>query len=270
MGYCPQFDAIHELMTARETLTMYARIRGLQSADIGRVVNHLIDILTLSPYADNLARTYSGGNRRKLSTAIALVGHPHFILLDEPSSGMDAGAKRVLWEVLSDVRASGRTLVLTSHSMEECEALCTKVAIMVNGSFVCLGSTQHLKTKFAQGYTLIAKMELGEDGTYSPHKLLLLFIKAHFPGAYVFDEHDGYVPDPDVRLADLFELMEEAVRESATMHVQEYNLLQTSLEQVFLLFTRKQRVPITLPSMFSFACCGGNTTAAAGGGGTTS
>nr|KAG5701076.1 hypothetical protein BaRGS_008797 [Batillaria attramentaria] len=99
MGYCPQFDAIHELMTARETLTI-------------------------------------GGNRRKLSTAIALVGHPHFILLDEPSSGMDADAKRVL--------------------MEECEALCTKVAIMVNGSFVCLGSPQHLKTKFAQGYTLIA------------------------------------------------------------------------------------------------------------------
>nr|KAG5685402.1 hypothetical protein BaRGS_010208 [Batillaria attramentaria] len=156
MGYCPQFDAIHELMTARETLTI-------------------------------------GGNRRKLSTAIALVGHPHFILLDEPSSGMDAGAKRVLWEVLSDVRASGRTLLLTSHSMEECEALCTKVAIMVNGSFVCLGSTQHLKTKFAQGYTLIAKMELGEDGTYSPHMPLLLFINTHFPSAYVFDEHDGYV-----------------------------------------------------------------------------
>ncbi|KAK7445984.1 hypothetical protein BaRGS_00040299, partial [Batillaria attramentaria] len=78
------------------------------------------------------------------------------------------------------------------------------------------------------------------------------------------------VPDPDVRLADLFELMEEAVREGATMHVQEYNLQQTSLEQVFLLFTCKQRAPITLPSMFSFACCGGNTTAAAVGGGTTS
>ncbi|KAK7488938.1 hypothetical protein BaRGS_00019895, partial [Batillaria attramentaria] len=193
MGYCPQFDAIHELMTARETLTMYARIRGLQSADIGRVVNHLIDSLRLRPWADNLAGTYSGGNRRKLSTAIALVGHPHFILLDEPSSGMDADAKRVLWKVLSDVRASGRTLVLASHSMEECEALCTKVAIMVNGSFVCLGSSQHLKTKFAQGYTLIAKMELGEDGTYSPHMPLLLFINSHYPDAYVFDEHDGYV-----------------------------------------------------------------------------
>nr|KAG5686862.1 hypothetical protein BaRGS_003552 [Batillaria attramentaria]KAG5701080.1 hypothetical protein BaRGS_008801 [Batillaria attramentaria] len=129
--------------------------------------------------------------------------------------------------------------------MEECEALCTKVVIMVNGSFVCLGSPQHLKTKFAQGYTLIAKMELGEDGTYSPHMPLLLFINSHYPDAYVFDEHDGYVHIQ----ADLFELMEKAVRESTSMHVQEYNLQQTSLEQVFLLFTRKQLAPTTLPSM---------------------
>ncbi|KAK7503138.1 hypothetical protein BaRGS_00005764 [Batillaria attramentaria] len=231
MGYCPQFDAIHEQLTGRETLTMYARLRGLPPENIKGTVNHLIDIVTLRPHADKEAGKYSGGNKRKLSTAIALVGEPHFVLLDEPSSGMDAGARRVMWDVLSGVRASGKTLVLTSHSMEECEALCTKIAIMVNGRFMCLGSTQHLKNKFGQGYTLIAKMAQKQDETPYPHEPLL-------------------VPEPTVRLADVFEVMEKAVQNSE-LHVKEYAVQQTSLEQVFLHFTRQQAAPTTESSICS-------------------
>jgi len=79
------------------------------------------------------------GNKRKLSTAIALIGDPPIVFLDEPTTGMDPGARRFLWDVLLEVVAEGRTIVLTSHSMEECEALCTRLGIMVNGQFECLG-----------------------------------------------------------------------------------------------------------------------------------
>ena len=89
----------------------------------------------------------SGGNKRKLSTAIALVGNPPIVLLDEPTTGMDPTTRRYLWNVLTAVVEEGGSIVLTSHSMEECEALCTRLTIMVNGSFKCLGSIQHLKNK---------------------------------------------------------------------------------------------------------------------------
>lgn len=79
---------------------------------------------------------------------------------DEPTSGMDPSAKRNVWNLVSKVRDAGKTIVLTSHSMEECEALCTRLAIMVNGEFQCLGSVQHLKNKFSRGFTLKIKIQM--------------------------------------------------------------------------------------------------------------
>ncbi|XP_070193926.1 phospholipid-transporting ATPase ABCA3-like [Littorina saxatilis] len=244
MGYCPQFDALIDQMTGRETLTMYARLRGVPSSNIKRIVNNLISLLMLEPHADKLTLHYSGGNKRKLSTAIALVGGPAVIVLDEPSSGMDPGARRQLWNVLSQVRASGRTLILTSHSMEECEALCTRLAIMVNGQFKCLGSTQHLKSKFGQGYTLVAKMATRPDGTLAPSEPLVETVFNKFPGTQKFDDHQGYVhfqvPDASIPLSQVFSAMETAKTE---LGVEDYSVHQTTLEQIFLTFTRVQYPP---------------------------
>ena len=95
------------------------------------VQNDLIDRLMLEKHADKYCGTYSGGNKRKLSTAVSLVGDPPIIFLDEPTTGMDPGARRFLWDVMTNVMHSGRSIVLTTHSMEECEALCTRLGIMV-------------------------------------------------------------------------------------------------------------------------------------------
>ena len=105
--------------------------------------------LNLSAYADRMSCTYSGGNKRKLSTAIALVGNPSMVFLDEPTAGMDVGARRFLWNCISEIVRRGKSVILTSHSMEECEALCSRLVIMVNGKFVCHGSTQHLKNRYS-------------------------------------------------------------------------------------------------------------------------
>jgi len=147
LGYCPQFDALFDELTAREHLQLYTRLRGVPWKDEARVVKWALEKLELSKYADKPAGTYSGGNKRKLSTAIALIGYPAFIFLDEPTTGMDPKARRFLWNLILDLIKTGRSVVLTSHSMEECEALCTRLAIMVNGRLRCLGSIQHLKNR---------------------------------------------------------------------------------------------------------------------------
>ena len=87
----------------------------------------------------------SKGNKRKLNVALALIGRPQVMLLDEPTTGVDPAARRKIWETINNIRKSGTSIILTSHSMEECEALCDRLAIMVRGSFQCLGGPQHIK-----------------------------------------------------------------------------------------------------------------------------
>ncbi|KAH0521446.1 ATP-binding cassette sub-family A member 13 [Microtus ochrogaster] len=146
-GYCPQQDALDELLTGWEHLQYYCSLRGIPRQYIPEVAADLVRRLHLESHVDKPVATYSGGTRRKLSTALALVGKPDILLLDEPSSGMDPCSKRYLWQTITQEVRDGCAAVLTSHSMEECEALCTRLAIMVDGSFRCLGPPQHIKNR---------------------------------------------------------------------------------------------------------------------------
>jgi ABC-type multidrug transport system ATPase subunit len=155
IGYCPQFDALFGLMTGREHLMMYARIKGIPESHIKAIVEQKIRQMDLQNHCDRAAGSYSGGNKRKLSVACAMIGVPRIVFLDEPSTGMDPVARRFMWQVINDIVATGNTsVILTTHSMEECEALCSRIGIMVGGRFRCLGSAQHLKTRFGLGYQL--------------------------------------------------------------------------------------------------------------------
>ena len=166
IGYCPQHDALLDLMTVKEHLQLYARIKSVPSHLLQEVVHAKMKQLDLLDFADKQAGTLSGGNKRKLSVAIAMIGQPKVVFLDEPSTGMDPVARRYMWEVISalSTRAgSGKdscSVILTTHSMEEAEALCTRIGIMVGGRLRCLGTTQRLKSRFGQGYELEAKTEL--------------------------------------------------------------------------------------------------------------
>ncbi|XP_078609223.1 phospholipid-transporting ATPase ABCA3-like isoform X2 [Branchiostoma floridae x Branchiostoma japonicum] len=238
MGYCPQFDALLERMTARELLTMYASLRGIPSNRTKGVVDATIEHLNLREYADKLCGTYSGGNKRKLSTASAIVGDPPIIFLDEPTAGMDPKARRFLWDAVTSLMKGGRCIVLTSHSMEECEALCTRLAIMVNGEFKCLGSIQHLKSRFGKGYTLMVKVDVE---THSPDPLRS-FVQSQFPGAELVDEHQGMLQyqlssTGGLTWSSVFEALEG---KRTDLGIVDYSVSQTSLEQVFLNFAKDQ------------------------------
>ena len=112
---------------------------------ITREIEKLAEFVDLTEYLDRPCGQYSGGNKRKLNVALALIGRPKVMLLDEPTTGVDPAARRKIWETINNIRKSGTSIILPSHSMEECEALCDRLAIMVSGQFQCLGGPQHIK-----------------------------------------------------------------------------------------------------------------------------
>eukprot|EP00041_Stephanoeca_diplocostata_P037453 m.1419052 g.1419052 ORF g.1419052 m.1419052 type:complete len:1793 (-) comp25039_c0_seq8:263-5641(-) len=233
IGYCPQYDALIDILTGREILAMFAALRGVPAATIPGEVESLISFLMLEKHADKPSMTYSGGNKRKLSTGIALVGSPKVVFLDEPTSGMDPGARRKLWNAVLAAVKMGTTIVLTSHSMEECEALCHRLTIMVGGRLMCIGSPGHLKNKFGQGFHLTAKIKSLTDGTR-----LKGYLTSKNPGMNIVTlAHTNTQISLQIvegaTLAQLFGWIEDP---EVKDFIADYSLDQTTLEQVFLTF----------------------------------
>ncbi|KAM3515105.1 hypothetical protein MY11210_001223 [Beauveria gryllotalpidicola] len=143
LGVCPQVDAL-DPMTVREHLEFYARVRGIP--DIEHNVSAIMAAVGLGAFETRMAHALSGGNKRKLSLGIALMGNPAVVLLDEPSSGLDAAAKRVMWKTLA-ATARGRSILLTTHSMEEADALAGRAGILA-GRMRALGTPDELRHRF--------------------------------------------------------------------------------------------------------------------------
>merc|ERR1719409_1260020 len=160
LGYCPQHNPLVPIMTVRETVEMYGMIKGLSGKELAEARDLWIAAMDLKNHEWKLAGNLSGGNKRKLCVAVAMIGDPEIILLDEPSAGMDPEARRFMWDVIAEITQTRKqaTVVLTTHSMEECEALCNKITIMVNGSFRCIGTHKEVKELYGQGRELSLKL----------------------------------------------------------------------------------------------------------------
>ncbi|KRZ63239.1 ATP-binding cassette sub-family A member 3 [Trichinella nativa] len=227
IGYCPQFDALLDNLTVAETLTLFARLHGILAGDLGDVIDSAADSVGLSAFKRQRVECLSGGNKRKLSLAIALINCPPVLLLDEPTSGVDPASRRTIWKILESARRAGVSIVLTSHrytfadqipvqmsylvvhisNMEECEALCSRLAIMAGGEIKCTGSPQQLKSKYGKGYLLIVRVK--------SEQLIVPFVRMleqSFPGLSV-------------------ETLETMIEPCGIV---DYMLSQPSLEQIFL------------------------------------
>ena len=156
IGYCPQFDAIFEYLTVYENLEFYGLIKGAKKDKINSIINALIDEMNLTPFKDKESGRLSGGNKRKLSVAIAIICNPPIILLDEPSTGMDPEARRYMWGVFHrlSLKRKKSTIIMTTHSMEEAETLCKRIGIMVDGQFKCLATSDEIKEKYGYGFEI--------------------------------------------------------------------------------------------------------------------
>ena len=160
-GYCPQFDAIFEYMTVYENLEFYGKIKGIKNAYLHQVIMAMIEEMSLNEFTKKISGRLSGGNKRKLSVAISFLCSPPIVLLDEPSTGMDPEARRFMWSVIHKISTKGKkaSIIMTTHSMDEAETLCKRMAIMVKGEFVCLGKSGEIKEKYGYGYEIEVRIK---------------------------------------------------------------------------------------------------------------
>ncbi|KAG5510167.1 hypothetical protein JKF63_07064 [Porcisia hertigi] len=228
IGYCPQFDATLDLLTVEEHLYLYAGVRGIRYEERAGVVSALLRICELSTYRHTTSAQLSGGNRRKLSVALSFIGGPRVVFLDEPSAGMDPVARRGLWKAIEKV-AKNSSVVLTTHHLEEVEALAHRVAIMVDGALRCIGDKTQLKNKFGTGFEMSIRVLYGHDTTP-----LLDWVKRTFAEA-TLNECKGqrfvFTLPPTIGPSEVFRLLQH---NKERLGITDYSVSQTSIEQVFL------------------------------------
>ena len=185
LGVCPQFDAIDN-MTVVEHLQHYARLRGID--DVDRQVDAVVRAVGLEAFTNTMAPHLSGGNKRKLSLAIALTGNPSVILLDEPSSGLDAAAKRIMWRTLETI-VPGRAILLTTHSMEEADALASRAGILAR-RMLAMGGVNALRNRFGDSLYVHLVSASAPHSTADEMARMRAWVQHMFPGAQI--EPDTY------------------------------------------------------------------------------
>lgn len=155
MGVCPQYDVLFELLTTEEHISFFYELKGANpDPEVKKAeIEQLMEDVGVIDKRNALAYTLSGGNKRRLSVAIALCGQSKFVLLDEPTSGMDLTARRQMWNILKKYKKD-RIILLTTHYMDEADILGDRIGIMAKGKMTCLGSSIFLKNKFGTGYNL--------------------------------------------------------------------------------------------------------------------
>src|SRR5262245_25704945 len=144
VGVVPQFDSLDPDFTVAENLLVYGRYFGIPAAEMRTRIPALLEFAGLTARAESRINTLSGGMKRRLSVARALVNDPQLIVMDEPTTGLDPQARHLIWERLRQLTQQGKTLVLTTHFMEEAERLCGRVAIMDHGRIIAAGSPRAL------------------------------------------------------------------------------------------------------------------------------
>ncbi|KIK71569.1 hypothetical protein GYMLUDRAFT_33772 [Collybiopsis luxurians FD-317 M1] len=236
LGVCPQFTAIDSQMTVREHLLIYGQLKGVPKGPV--LDNDIVLLLKatgLAIYADRLASKLSGGNQRKLSLAIALIGNPAVVLIDEFSTGIDAKMKREMWKTLRNV-AVGKSVIITTHSMEEAAALATKVGILAQ-RMLAVGTTTSLSSRYA---TYEVHFSTRSRDEVERSQVLM----SKIPGARLADDVATRFEVPiqtaesgsGTSLSQLFRLL------SSSGDFTEHTVEKASLESVFLKVIRENKV----------------------------
>ncbi|KAL6034507.1 hypothetical protein STEG23_006478, partial [Scotinomys teguina] len=240
LGYCPQENALWPSLRVREHLEIFAAMKGMCKGDAAVAIARLADVLQLQDQMKAPVKTLSEGVKRKLCFVLSILGNPSVVLLDEPSTGMDPEGQQQMWEVIrATFTNTERGALLTTHYMAEAEAVCDRVAIMVSGRLRCIGSIQHLKSKFGKDYLLEMKVK-----TLAQVEPLNTEIMRLFPQAARQERYSSLMvyklPREDVQPLSQAFFRLEMVKQS--FDLEEYSLSQSTLEQVFLELSKEQEL----------------------------
>ncbi|KAG9079874.1 hypothetical protein FRC06_007361, partial [Ceratobasidium sp. 370] len=218
-------------LTVREHMMIYGSLKGLHGEELKRNVDLLMEATALTQYGDRLANKLSGGNARKLSLALALIGNPRVLLIDEYSTGVDAATKRAMWKTLRRV-SSGKAVVITTHSMEEASALASRVGIL-SKRMLAIGTPEALVSRFSTYEVHFAARTPLEASRASA-------LMSQFPGSRrAEDVATRYeVPIGQNSLAGLFRTLSSqkcGEEDTITGNIElEYTIERLGLESVFL------------------------------------
>jgi len=254
LGYCPQFGGLFPRgLTLKQHLEVFGELKGIPPSRLQEHVARTIAEFGLQDHADKWVTKLSGGTKRKLIAAIALACEPRVCFLDEPTTGVDVGTRQFLWDRINAKGARGCALILTTHYMEEADALANRVGIMCNGKLQVLGSPQHLKAIHGGGYRIELK---GPAATAARARAL---IEGLFASTKQLEEHGGFqvfevgAADDDAaaktglfKLGPVFAALDQA---KLDLGIETYTLSQTTLEQVFLNIAANQLDEDASPSV---------------------
>ncbi|EGR34152.1 hypothetical protein IMG5_022510 [Ichthyophthirius multifiliis] len=249
-GICSQEDCFWEFLTVKEHLEIYGRINGFQGKALEKIIQNFIKKMSLENFENIKAGVLSGGNKRKLSVCCAILGNKKLLFFDEPSCGMDPVAKRVFWDILRE-NLGEKSAVLTTHSLQEAEVLCGRIAIQVNGQFVCFGSLKELRDRFGNGQKIGVKMNFGQQQNVQFVKKMIfeLFGDENVKILQDFEESIFGVEGEVFCLN--FQIKQNLVRFSKIFQVLynqlvlggiilDFSIKLTSLEDIFLYFSQFQ------------------------------
>jgi len=239
LGYCSQIDALWKVLTVKETIEFYLDICGYPKKDIPRYIKTLVETCGLENHVDKKVKELSGGTRRKLSLIIAICSSPKYLILDEPSVGLDPFTRRYMWKIITELKKSrNSSIILTTHSTEEAEALCERIAILIEGRLVFIDTPESIKMNYSHNYILEVstnfpdKFEefvnknnlfgLGEDEKYQLETL------THYQKYFVEMKTSN--------ISNVFSLLEKAKEKFI---IGQYNFGRYSLEQVYINFIIK-------------------------------
>ncbi|KAI3987712.1 hypothetical protein MKX01_028446 [Papaver californicum] len=249
IGVCPQFDILWPELSCQEHLHLFGSIKGLPPSLLNTIVKESLANVKLAGAAGVRAGSCSGGMKRRLSVASALMGDPKLVILDEPTTGMDPVTRRHVWDVIEDAK-KGRSIILTTHSMEEADILGDRIAIVAKGKLRCIGTSLRLKSRFGTG--LVATVSFAEstsrqfpvDGdaiTDEPHHLAVKQFFKHHLDVVPKEENKSFLTyviprQKEKFLSDFFDKLEDKKNEFGIGDIQ---LGLTTLEEVFLNIAKK-------------------------------
>lgn len=249
IGYAGQFIGVDVDLTGKENLVLQGRLHGMGRKDAERRAGELLELFALTEAADKRAGAYSGGMRRRLDLAQALVHQPRLVFLDEPTTGLDPQTRTALWRHLEEINRGGTTIFLTTQYMEEADRLCTRLAIIDHGRIVVTGSPTKLKSEVGGD---VVTLELAEEGNGALVERAKRAV-AGFPGAgdpTVLD-HGLAVPVAEAgrSLSDLVRRLDEQ-----GVPIAKLSFTTPTLDEVFLKYTgERMRVEETGRAQSSMA-----------------
>ncbi|MBQ1046839.1 ATP-binding cassette domain-containing protein, partial [Micromonospora sp. C72] len=183
IGYVAQGGSTWDESTAREELVLQARLYGIGKAEANRRANRALDAFQLTEYADRKCKTYSGGQRRRVEIALGIIHEPKIVFLDEPTTGLDPQSRAHMWDEIRRLRTEGMTVFITTHYLDEADALCDRIAIMDHGEVVAEGTPAELKREISGEVVIV-----GLDAPSTPRAAELLDTEAYVSKLETVDE----------------------------------------------------------------------------------